>query len=699
MIKNLEYFSAKTYHQTDTPEHPIQGTGTIIASLGKYYLVTALHCMRQVDENGVEKLSPDWKKMSAMIYLADREVEIGFKGFVDADDIEDWAILEIAKPDNGFDYEHSLVLSSKYEMEETFGSYGFPHHIDDGIHLEFTPTNLRGRNWRLKEMVQGGSTKSITAEKGCSGMGLFHNVEGKYYCLGIINKSAPGGDFNVMRLVSFRAMAKYFPDIYIPTPGEAVKPTDEDLNKQIQENTKVEFKEVSDEELAGQFLACMEMAQYADAYKTIKQLWLRHPEDEWTTLNMIQATSLAEPQELEKLQEVGLRLEYSTPQGVVFVSRAFANNGFPRTAVDIWYNNALKFNDNELDTLFYVELLESPMKSVVYKEYEIVTEGKCVLYDDGQEHRHCLIASDKTLMARTMLGKKKDEEFVLNIVGQDRKVKIIGIFDKYFSLVHRALTDVMEQGGNRIMRPIKVNTQMTPEEVLKTVFEAAGIDTTVNVDFKLQQDYNAKPSLLLNCRADDVLWSYYRFLFTDFQLAPWPQELKDPERFKYVTPQTRFVLDLSSFLVLFEKTMRGDYQPTKRFIVSNYLYEYIKGYKNRAVWQSSYDLHKVVEAGNIHLFSQNGVDDLRMRFDTMLKWMDDYCDKASSSKVLEMAKLPYETDAVQLFKHTFTLIMDDWSRALLTEDWYYMVMLNEKLFMFDSAEFLKWFNSDEFVGI
>lgn len=689
MIKNLEYFSAKTYHDSSNPDKPIQGTGTIVASQGKYYLITALHCMRKLDEDGKEIVSPDWRKMKATVYLADDEVELEIKKIVDVDNDNDWAILEIERPKTSFNYQHAIVLSSSYKMDEVFGSYGFPHHVDDGMYLEFTPANQRGRNWQLKDVVNGGSTKAITAEKGCSGMGLFHYVDNRYFCLGIINKSVPEGDFNMMRLVSVKQMAEYFPDIYQQGHNAPLSPSDEELEAKINESAKEQYDEANDQELVKQFLSYMELAQYADAYQIIKQIWVRHPQDEWTTINYIKATSLAKPQELEGLQEIALRLGYTTPQSVVFVSRAFANNGYPKTAVDIWYNNALKFNDNELDTLFYVELLDSPMKTIVYKEYEVVAEGKCVLYDDGNKHRHCLIASDKTLMARTMLGRKKNEELKLNIGGEDRTVKIIAIFDKYYSLVHRALTDVMEQGGNRIMRPIKVNAQMTPDELLQTLFEAAGMDTSVNIDVKLQEDYNDQPSFLLNCNNNDLLWSYYRFLFTDFKLCSWPVELKDPERFKYVRPETRFVIDLSSLLVLFEKTMKGEYKPTRRFIVSNFLYELIKEYKSRAGWQMSYDMHKVLEAGKIHKFSNDALEDVKLRYDALLKWMDDYCERTSSHKVLEMVKFPNETEAVQLFKHTITIVMDDLSRALLTEDWYYIIFIKEKLFMFDSNEFLK----------
>ena len=687
-MNNLEYLSAKTYHDTDIPGKPIQGTGTIIASQGSYYLITALHCMRKLDDEGKEIVSPDWKKMSATVYLADEEVQLSIKRIVDVDNDNDWAILEIEKPSICFDYEHILSLSTNYDMSETFGSYGFPHHIDDGIYLEFSPTNQRGRNWRLKDIVNGGSAKSITAEKGCSGMGLFHIVDDRYSCLGIINKSVPEGDFNVMKLVSIKSMARYFPDIYQQSQSSLSKLTSEYLESKINEGSKESFVETSDQELAEQYLMYMKLVQYADAYQAIGQLWKRHPNNEWVTLNYLNAVSLAKPQELEQLQELATGLNYTTPQGVIFVSRAFANNGYTQTAVDIWYNNALKFNDNELDTLFYVESLESPMKEIIYKEYKVVIEGKCVLYDDGNNHRHCLIASDKTLMARTMLGKKKNESFILNIAGESRSVKIIAIFDKYYSVIHRALADVMEQGGNRIMHPVAINSQMTGEEVMKAIFDAAGIDPTVNVDVQLQESYNSTPSFLLNSNADDLLWRYYRFLYTDFQLSPWPKDFKDPLRFRYVNPQTQFVLDLSSLIVLFEKSMNGEYNPTKRFLISNFVYEYVKKYKNRLNWLS-YDMHKVLEAGRIFRFSDNVEEDVKRRYDAFLKWMDDYCFRETSRKVLDLPNQSAEIDdTAMMFRHTITLLLDDPTRALLTEDYSYSVLIKEKLLMFNSEEFL-----------
>ena len=112
MIENIEYLSARTLHQTNVPDKYLQGTGTIIASQGNFFLGTALHCMRQTDEEGNETVSPDWKKMKATIYLKDREVDLGFKRIVDVDDNSDVVISSL-----GFinvKNKCTLLVSEKY---------------------------------------------------------------------------------------------------------------------------------------------------------------------------------------------------------------------------------------------------------------------------------------------------------------------------------------------------------------------------------------------------------------------------------------------------------------------------------------------------------------------------------------------------------------------------------------------------------
>lgn len=52
MKTTLQYISAKTLRMMDDGRVGLQGTGTIIQSHERYYLLTAYHCLGKVNEKG-----------------------------------------------------------------------------------------------------------------------------------------------------------------------------------------------------------------------------------------------------------------------------------------------------------------------------------------------------------------------------------------------------------------------------------------------------------------------------------------------------------------------------------------------------------------------------------------------------------------------------------------------------------------------
>lgn len=175
MKTTLQYISAKTLRCLEDGKVAMQGTGTIIQSHGHYYLLTAYHCLCKKDSDDNEVVPADWHKMKAIVYTRSSEFELNIIGFEDADQVQDWAILNIDKPNDSVSANTKVWLTNSFnfESEDVYASYGFPQDLEDGIYLEFTPTNMRGTSWRIHDMVEGGNIKAITIEKGTSGMGLF----------------------------------------------------------------------------------------------------------------------------------------------------------------------------------------------------------------------------------------------------------------------------------------------------------------------------------------------------------------------------------------------------------------------------------------------------------------------------------------------------------------------------------------------
>ena len=421
--------------------------------------MTAYHCLGKVNEKGEESIPADWHKMSAKVFTNDSEFELSIIGLGDVDQVQDWAVLEIEKPQNEISAKTKVLLTGNinYPNNDVYAAYGFPRDLSDGIYMEFTPTNNRGMYWRIHDTVEGGNMKAISIEKGSSGMGLFRKQDDKFLYLGMINKSVPNGAMNAMQRIPSRYMAKCFDDIL-----------EEDLRQTIQSNPITEndvVKSLSTAEALGDneqilceaYTQCIMQANFDEAVKLIERLFKLHPDNENIILNYIHTQALADKAKLAKLESLALTYLYSTPENVAFVAKIFATNGYPQTALDILYNNAMRMNDPVLDSLYYAQVVTIPMlQEIARKEYDEVEEGKCVLYSDEQNRRHCWMVSYKSEMGKMLIGHRKNETIEVCIAGEKRKITLIAIFDKYFSLEHRALADVMEHGGNKILTPLKI---------------------------------------------------------------------------------------------------------------------------------------------------------------------------------------------------------------------------------------------------
>lgn len=694
MRRILQYISAKITRISDNGDTKLQGSGTIIQSHGQYYLLTAYHCLCKKDEDGNEIIPADWQKTTATVFTADSEYQLCITGVGDVDSTQDWAILKIEKPQDTLSANTKVWLTDEidYANNTNYASYGFPHTLIDGIYLEFTPTNNRGVFWRIHDTVEGGNIKAITIEKGASGMGLFRKTEDMLFCLGLINKSAPEGAMNAMQRVSAKHLKDFFNDIYIPNEKKPIQPqslTEEQViqnmacSNNIQEDELVLCNEYNQKILQG---------DYEEAAKMADMLHKRHPDNEDILLNLLYATALSNKERLKDLEITALNFVYSHPESVAFAAKIFCNNGYPQTAADIFYTNAMRMNDPTLDSLYYVEAALNPtLQTVVRKEYNTIEEGKCVLYRDGQDRRHCWMITRQSEMGNILIGHHTNETISVKIAGEERKITIIAIYDKYFALEHRAVTDVMEHGANSILTPLKFKENASGEEMLNQLLDfIRGVGSNKSIMERMRDAYDKKPSLLSSSCIDDLVPSYYYMLFTDFQLMERPEELSSTRRFDLINSQTEFVLDLSSFLMLAEKYFQTDIDFKRMFIIPKFLKAIVEEYCNTIMKSPSLLMHQVLSAGKIYKFSEDATCDMEKRIDNLRTFMTRFC-------ICESEKIPFEVKEDMrtvdrlLFLNTMMLLQKR-NRVLVTEDWYYSIALQGQVLMINSNEYARIFS-------
>lgn len=351
MKRTLQYISAKTIRRPEENENPLQGTGVIVQSGGRFYLLTAYHCAAQIDDEGHEILKADWHLMSANVYTQDDEVEVEVIGFVDADINQDWVIFEIKKPNiPGIDsYKFKFSPDIAYESNPEYTGYGFPHSIEDGLYIDFTPTNSRGSIWRIHDTVEGGNIKAITVEKGASGMGLFRKEGDQLYCNRLINKSVPEGAMNAMKSIPVRYFMHKFSDDIIDEKITIIPPITESNESDIVENIP---ESPSQEAIIEKYRQLVLQADFRSALPIIEKLYEADSNNENLLLNYIYVLSMAEPDSLSSIVPAVLEYHFTSSENLLYAVNRLSVNGQEKAAVDIFYNHCLQANDEVLDSLY-----------------------------------------------------------------------------------------------------------------------------------------------------------------------------------------------------------------------------------------------------------------------------------------------------------------------------------------------------------
>ena len=693
MKNTLQYISAKTIRRPGGSEKPLQGTGIIVQSEGRFYLLTAYHCAAQIDEEGNEILKADWHLMKAIIYTRDDEVEVDVIGFVDADVSQDWVIFEINKPNiPGIDsYKFKFSLDIAYDSHPEYAGYGFPHSIEDGLYIDFTPTNSRGTIWRIHDTVEGGNIKAITLEKGASGMGLFRKDGNQLYCNRLINKSVPDGAMNAMKSIPVRYFMHKFSADVIDEKEIRVPSICESKESSIVENI---YDSSTQKIVIEKYRQLVLQADFKSALPIIKKLYEADKNNENLLLNYIYVLSMAEPASLASLIPAILTHHFTSSENLLYAVNRLSVNGQPEAAVEIFYNHCLQANDEVLDSLFYSTIALNPTLSAISrKEYKEVEEGRCVLYEDESHNRHAFIVNSTTTLGTALMHKHKGDEVNVELVGENKRIKIIAIFGKYYIIEHRAIHNLFEHGGNRVMTPFKLDESLSDEGKVQQLLELLkSLGPRRSIKEQMEDAYKKIPSLLLTANvAGDLVSGYYFLMTGGIDLLPWPSNVMGGDiRLRSINDKTELVLDLSSFIKLSEKYFSDSVVPPRKFIIASYLKAVVEEFCKTAMTNTNFVLHQALSSGKLHKFSDNPGENMRMRIEGLRRFMAECCEEKSCHITDIPGHTPPENiNMLLLFLNTTSLLQNNPDRVLITEDWLLFFWMKGLLIMINSEEYWK----------
>ena len=321
-------------------------------------------------------------------------------------------------------------------------------------------------------------------------------------------------------------------------------------------------------------------------------------------------------------------------------------------------------------------------------------EGRCVLYEDESHNRHAFIVNSTTTLGTALMHKHKGDEVNVELVGENKRIKIIAIFGKYYIIEHRAIHNLFEHGGNQVMTPFKLDESLSDEgqvHQLMTFLESLGPHRSIKE--QMEDAYKKIPSLLLTANVAGDLVSGYYFLMTDgIDLIPWPSyKMGGESRLQYINYGTDFVLDLSSFIKLSEKYFADSVVPPRKFIIASFLKAIVEEFCKTAMMNTNFVLHQALSSGRLHKFSDDPIENMRMRIDGLRRFMAECCEEKSCHIPVNIPKQtpPENINMLLLFLNTTSLLQNNQDRVLITEDWQLFFRMKGLLFMINSEEYWK----------
>lgn len=176
-----------------------QGTGTIIKDSGRYFVMTAAHCIIGNDKQKYQR-----NDIGISIILGkDNEIELDVDDVVEYEDEDekDWALIEIKKPKVDFQYERvRRCYNAAGNSMELFFFYGFTEIEPAGALYRVENRSEAGGYWHLSNISIDGQTN--TAHElidGNSGAGVFFQHGEILYFVGyvkaLVNQNGAYSDF------------------------------------------------------------------------------------------------------------------------------------------------------------------------------------------------------------------------------------------------------------------------------------------------------------------------------------------------------------------------------------------------------------------------------------------------------------------------------------------------------------------------
>lgn len=421
--------------------------------------------------------------------------------------------------------------------------------------------------------------------------------------------------------------------------------------------------------LVNEFNLAMLLADMNNALEIITILYQRNPKNEFEFVNMLIVLGQVHPEKLKDYKKQALSFEYSSAAPLMNVYKTFASNNYLDTAAELLYKN-FSLDEETIKTVFYSQSTRGPIHDIVNKKFDVAEEGRYVLVelDNGDKNAYKITSSSPLGIA--VMGKKAGNEVEVDIdySGKKRKIKIIGIFNKYFKANIDFMHEMQYTGGNANFRLMTIDMDH-PLQSLEEAINKMDPQHKERVQRQSEalKNYAEGSVCMLNfVDANDIVGSYYKMLFSQFKVYVLPAGATEQLFPVLRRNDIKFVLDLPGLIILFEFACKYNVTYHTKFILPKYTYEYLKRYQKTVKYNINSSYYEAYKSGNIELYSKSYDTDIEQRIQALIEWADANCSLIVDETALAVAdgdkddhQLLFSNTMIQIMKPNNFLLSDD----------------------------------------
>ena len=134
--------------------------------------------------------------------------------------------------------------------------------------------------------------------------------------------------------------------------------------------------------------------------------------------------------------------------------------------------------------------------------------------------------------------------------------------------------------------------------------------------------------------------------------------------------QQRYVIDLPGLITLFEFSQKSGYKPSRKFLISQFLRDYIQTKQEYFRHNFATDFYEGLSYNNLYRFSFDYGEDVNLRMIALSDWVDNYCEAILDENALKI-QCAGDDENSMLFAHTMSLILNT-NNVLVSDEWFYL---------------------------